>query len=122
MRHDGRYAGTRQSDRADACGISRLQGATSASVAGGRLSMPLFNPKTLMTGTVDEAGRVRASGLWANPTGGFAGMTVFNGQISNDVLEGTATDFRCHTNVHLRRMAPVRERAGKTPRSLHDRP
>ena len=106
----------------EVCGISRLQGTTSASVAGGHLSMPLFSPRTLMTGTVDEEGRVRASGLWPNPTGGFAGMTVFNGQISDDVLEGTATDFRCHTNVHLQRVAPVRERTSKRPRPLHDRP
>ena len=114
--------GTRQSDRTDACGISRLQGTTSASVTGGRFSMPLFNPRTLMTGTVGENGHVRASGLWPNPTGGFAGMTVFNGEISDDVLEGTATDFRCHTDVRLRRVAPLRQRASKTPRPLHDQP
>ena len=122
VRHDGRYAGTRQSDRTEACGISRLQGTTSASVTGGRISMPLFNPRTLITGTVGENGHVRASGLWPNPTGGFAGMTVFNGQISDDVLEGTATDFRCHTNVHLQRATPLREHGGKMPRPLHGRP
>ncbi len=75
-----------------------------------------------MTGTVGENGHVRASGLWPNPTGGFAGMTVFNGEISDGVLEGTATDFRCHTDVRLRRVTPLRQRVGKVPRPLHDQP
>ena len=59
--------------------------------------MRLFGGKTQLTGTVGADGRVRASGIWANPTGGFPGMTVLNGQVTDGVLDGTATDFRCHT-------------------------
>jgi hypothetical protein len=70
--------------------------------------MALFNAKTQMTGTVGEDGRVRASGLWPNPTGGFPGMTVLDGQIAGDTLSGTATDFRCHTDIRLQRVAPPR--------------
>jgi len=32
-------------------------------------------------------------------------MTVLNGSISDDVLRGTASDFRCRTSVMLRRSA-----------------
>lgn len=102
--YDGRYGGTRKSDAAEACGIVQLQGRTSARVSRGHLEMSLFGPKTPMTGTVGEDGRVRASGIWANPTGGFPGVTVLDGQVSGNRLEGTATDFRCHTDIDLLRL------------------
>jgi hypothetical protein len=104
--YDGQYAGTRQSDQAEACGIASLRGTTSARIAGGRLTMGLFSPKTRMTGTVGDDGTVRASGIWSNPTGGFPGMTLLNGKISGNELSGTATDFRCRTDVRLRRVEP----------------
>lgn len=103
---DGQYAGTRRSDQTEACGVAKLQGTTSARVTGGRLSMGLFGPNTSMTGAVGEDGRVRASGMWPNPTGGFPGMTVLNGQVAGDTLSGTATDFRCHTDIRLQRVSP----------------
>nr|WP_294523051.1 hypothetical protein [uncultured Rhodopila sp.] len=105
---DGRYAGTRQSDQAEACGVVRLKGPVSALIAGGHFSMALFSAKTQMTGTVGDDGRVRASGIWANPTRGFPGMTVLDGRIADGALDGTATDFRCHTEVRLRRVDPPR--------------
>nr|WP_294509297.1 hypothetical protein [uncultured Rhodopila sp.] len=102
---DGRYVGTRQSDQAEACGVVALKGSVSARVTDGHFFMALFSAKTQLTGTVGAGGRVRASGIWANPTGGFPGMTVLNGKIADDVLDGTATDFRCHTEVRLHRVA-----------------
>ncbi len=102
---DGQYAGTRRSDQTEACGVAKLEGTTTARIARGRLSMGLFGGKTQLTGTVGEDGRVRASGIWANPTGGFPGMTVLDGQISGKTLNGTATDFRCHTDIRLQRVA-----------------
>ncbi|MDQ2761956.1 MAG: hypothetical protein M3Y22_00145 [Pseudomonadota bacterium] len=109
--HDGRYVGTRQSDLLEACGISQRQGTVLAHVASGHFAMSLFSPKTQMTGTVGENGRVRASGIWSNPMGGFPGVTVLDGKIRDNVLDGTATDFRCHTNVHLRHVVPLRNHA-----------
>jgi len=64
-----------------------------------------------MAETVGEDGRVRASGIWSNPTGGFTGVTVLEGEIRDTVLDGTATDFRYHTDVHLRRVVPLRKPA-----------
>jgi hypothetical protein len=113
-RYDGHYAGTRRSDQAASCGVATLQGTTSARVSGGHLSMALFNANTRLTGTVGDDGRVRASGLWPNPTGGFPGMTVLDGQIVDDALEGTATDFRCHTELRLHRLRAVPDKK-KTP-------
>jgi hypothetical protein len=116
-RYDGHYAGTRQSDRTEVCGVSRLHGTTAARITRGHVDMDLFSPKTRMTGTVGDDGTVRASGLWTNPTGGFPGMTILNGRISDDELTGTASDFRCHTDIRLHRVAPPRGRsagAGKT--------
>jgi hypothetical protein len=101
--YDGYYAGVRVSDRADACGISQTKGKTSARVSSGRVAIPLFTSRTEMTGTVGEDGSVRASGIWPNPTGGFPGMTVLNGTIRGNALDGTASDFRCHTEIHLRK-------------------
>jgi hypothetical protein len=103
---DGYYAGVRLSDRTDACGITRAQGRTTARVAGGRVAIPLFTPGTPMTGTVGEDGTVRASGIWPNPTGGFPGVTVLNGTIKHNVLDGTASDLRCHTDIHLEKVVP----------------
>lgn len=101
---DGRYAGARVSDRADACGVTSLRGKTAARIQDGLVVIDLFSAKTRMTGSVGEDGRLRASGIWANPTGGFPGVTVLNGAIRSGILDGIATDFRCHTDVHLRRI------------------
>jgi hypothetical protein len=111
-RYDGTYVGTRESERPEPCGVTQQHGTTSARIAGGRVTVPLFGPRTLLTGTVGEDGTVRASGIWPNPTGGFPGMTVLNGSISDDVLRGTASDFRCRTSVMLRRSAAPRPPAG----------
>jgi hypothetical protein len=116
-RYDGQYAGTRQSDRTDVCGVSSLHGSTSARITHGHVAMDLFSPKTRMTGTVGEDGTVRASGLWSNPTGGFPGMTILNGKISDNELTGAATDFRCHTDVRLRRVAAPRGRSAAAGRT-----
>ena len=117
-RYDGQYAGTRQSDRTEACGVTRLNGTTSARITHGHVAMDLFGPKTRMTGTVGEDGTLRASGLWRNPTGGFPGLTILNGKISDNELTGTASDFRCHTDLRLRRIAVSHGRSaagGRTP-------
>jgi hypothetical protein len=109
---DGHYFGTRRSDRADACGISSTEGTTSARVAQGHLTMRLFGrPRTELAGTVGDNGRLRASGIWPNPTGGFPGVTVLNGYIRNETLEGTASDFRCHTDLRLRKITEPSSRA-----------
>ncbi len=102
-RFDGHYTGTRESDKAEACGVTATRGTTSASISGGHITMPLFGPKTPLTGSVGDDGTVRASGIWRNPTGGFPGETVLDARIRDDLLDGTATDFRCSTVVHLRR-------------------
>jgi hypothetical protein len=115
--YDGHYVGTRRSDRTEACGITRLNGSTSARIARGQVNMDLFGPKTQLTGTVGEDGRVRASGMWTNPTGGFPGMTILNGTISDNELSGTASDFRCHTDVRLQRVAPPRRQPPGTRRT-----
>jgi hypothetical protein len=109
-RYDGRYAGTRQSDRTDACGITSRHGTASATVEQGHLTMPLFGPRTQVVGTVGDDGRVRASGIWPNPTGGWPGVTVLNGTINQEILEGTATDFRCHTDLRLHKVGQLRAR------------
>jgi hypothetical protein len=116
-RFDGTYVGTRESDRPEACGLTQARGTTSARIAGGHVTVPLFGPRTVLTGTVGEDGTVRASGLWANPTGGFPGMTVLNGTIEADALAGMASDFRCHTSLLLRKAARPEAapyRTGKT--------
>jgi hypothetical protein len=101
---DGRYVGTRRSNRLDACGLSSPEGTTSAQIAQGRLTMPLFGPGTQLSGTVGDDGRVRASGIWPNPMGGFPGVTVLNGSVRNEELAGTASDFRCHTDLQLHKI------------------
>jgi hypothetical protein len=108
---DGRYVGTRHSDRLDECGINNPAGTTSALVAQGHLTMPLFGPRTQLAGTVGDDGRVRASGIWPNPTHGFPGVTVLDGHLKNEALEGTASDFRCHTDVRLRKVVPPTSRS-----------
>ena len=113
---DGRYVGTRQSKRPEVCGIGSPDGTTSATVKHGHVSLPLFGPHTVvLTGAVGDDGRVRASGWGKNPTGGFPALTVLNGQIANDVLEGTASDMRCQTEVKLQK---TRGREGP-PRPPH---
>ena len=100
--YDGRYVGTRQSNLADACGITATTGRTAASVAGGALTMQLFNPGTMVTGTVGADGTLRASGLWRSPRS-FANFTVLHGRIADGLLTGTASDSRCVTEITLRR-------------------
>jgi len=112
---DGRYVGERTTDQTEACGVARTHGTTSAVVARGHLTMPLFSPRTRLEGTVGADGTLRASGIWANPTGGFPGETVLNGRILDDVLEGTASDFRCHTDVHLRKVVPAKKPPSRKP-------
>lgn len=99
---DGRYAGTRESNLPDACGITSATGRTSATVSGGKLRMNLFDDSTRLDGTVGEDGAVRASGLWRTP-GSFHNFTVLEGRIVGGVLTGTATDRRCVTRVALTR-------------------
>ena len=99
---DGRYAGARESNLPEACGISAASGRTSATVSGGKLRMQLFDASTRLDGTVGEDGTVRASGLWKTP-GSFHNFTVLQGRITGGVLTGTATDRRCVTRVTLTR-------------------
>ena len=100
--HDGRYAGTRESNLPEACGIASAAGRTSATVSGGKLRMNLFDDSTRLDGTVGEDGAVRASGLWRTP-GSFHNFTVLEGRVVGGVLTGTATDRRCVTRVALTR-------------------
>jgi hypothetical protein len=67
-----------------------------------------------MAGTVGADGTLRASGIWPNPTGGFPGVTVLNGTIKDDVMDGTASDFRCHTDIHLQKIVPPSRKSGNT--------
>ncbi len=62
-----------------------------------------------MTGTVGDDGSLRASGIWPNPTGGFPGVTVLNGAIRDNVMNGTASDFRCHTDIYLQKIGPPKK-------------
>ena len=101
--HDGRYVGTRESNFLEACGITVATGRTAAEIAGGRLRMQLFNPGTVMTGTVGADGSLRASGLWKSPRS-FHNFTILQGKIAGGLLTGTATDSRCATEIALRRV------------------
>lgn len=112
-RYDGDYAGRRWSDKTVECGVTEQRGTTSAHISGGRLTLPLFGPRTRLEGSVGEDGALRASGLWANPKGGFPGMTILIGKVQEGVLQGIATDYRCHTEVDLKKTRQPRE----TPRS-----
>ena len=100
--YDGRYVGTRESNLTEACGITTTTGRTAADIAGGKLTMQLFNPGTKMTGTVGEDGVLRASGLWRSPRS-FHNFTVLHGKIAGGLLTGTATDNRCVTEITLRK-------------------
>jgi hypothetical protein len=98
---DGIYSGTRRSDNLDACGISKAEGTTTARVTKGHLTIPLFGPQTMLDGSVGDDGRLRASG-WAKPHASrFPRLMVLNGEIQDETLEGTASDFVCHTDVRL---------------------
>ncbi|MGD0104185.1 MAG: hypothetical protein ABSC06_09130 [Rhodopila sp.] len=112
--YDGRYVGTRQSDKLDACGISSPHGTTSAQVIDGRLTMPLFSSRTKLDGTVGEDGRVRASGIWRTPTERYPQITVLNGTIRDNVLDGRASDFQCTTDLKLHRILPHHPRNGSS--------
>ncbi len=101
---DGRYVGTRYSNLAEACGIAVTAGRTTADVAGGRLSMQLFDPGTKITGTVGSDGSLRASGIWKSPRS-FHNFTLLQGRIEEGLLTGTASDSRCYTDVALRKTA-----------------
>ncbi len=100
---DGRYVGTRKSNLSEACGIAATTGRTAANVAGGKLTMELFNPGTKMTGTVGADGKLRASGLWKSPHG-FHNFTLMQGEIVDGLLSGVASDSRCVTDVQLKRL------------------
>jgi hypothetical protein len=65
---DGRYVGTRRSDRLDACGIDKPVGTTSAQVTRGDLTMLLFGPRTQLIGTVGDGWACQGVGLipWAD--------------------------------------------------------
>ena len=101
--YDGRYVGTRQSNLPEACGITEAGGRTAADVAGGNLTMNLFNPGTKMTGTVGADGVLRASGLWRSPRS-FHNFTILHGTIAGGLLTGTASDSRCVTELTLRKV------------------
>ncbi len=101
--HDGRYVGTRQSNLTEACGITATAGRTAADVVGGALKMQLFNPGTVVTGTVGADGVLRASGLWKSPRS-FHNFTILQGKVAGGVLTGTASDQRCVTEVALKRV------------------
>jgi hypothetical protein len=101
--YDGRYVGTRLSNLTDACGITATRGRTAADILGGNLKMQLFTPDTKMTGTVGADGILRASGLWKSPHS-FHNFTILHGKIADGLLTGTASDFRCMTEVALRRV------------------
>ena len=101
--HDGRYAGTRQSNLPEACGTPAARGRAVADVKGGNLSMELFNPGTRLTGTVGADGALRASGLWKSPRS-FHNFTVLQGSIRDGRLTGTASDSRCVTELALQRV------------------
>lgn len=100
--YDGRYAGTRESNLLEACGITTATGRTAADIAGGNLRMQLF-PGTRMAGTVGADGSLRASGLWKTPHG-FHNFTVLRGKVAGDLLTGTASDNRCTTEIALRKV------------------
>ena len=101
--YDGRYAGTRQSNLPDACGITAARGRATADVRNGSLSMELFNPGTKITGTVGADGALRASGLWKSPRS-FHNFTVLEGSIRDGRLTGTASDSRCVTELSLQKV------------------
>ncbi len=100
--YDGRYVGTRESNLTDACGITATKGRTAADIAGGNLTMQLFNPGTKMTGTVGSDGVLRASGLWKSPRS-FHNFTILHGKVADGLLTGTASDNRCVTEITLRK-------------------
>jgi hypothetical protein len=103
--YDGRYAGTRVSNDTEICGAQTLKGSATAQVTKGRLTMSLFGPKTELDGTVGDNGRVRASGIWRTATESFPQITVLNGSIRDDTLDGTASNYRCETSVRLHKTA-----------------
>lgn len=102
---DGRYVGTRVSNDAAICGTQTLKGNATAHVAQGHLTMSLFGPKTEMDGTVGDNGQVRASGIWRTATENYPQVTVLNGHIRDDVLDGSASNFRCETSFRLHKAA-----------------
>jgi hypothetical protein len=106
--YDGRYVGTRQSNNPEVCGISGPRGTTAAQVTRGRLTLPLFGSRTLLEGTVGEDGRVRASGIWRTPTEHYPQVTVLNGWIQDELLQGRATNYRCDTDLMLHKVVPHR--------------
>lgn len=105
---DGVYVGSRHSNDAAACGIEAPAGKSSASVSRGRLSVELFSSGTRMVGTVGEDGTLRASGFWPAPHS-FAAITVLKGKITGTVLAGSASNFRCTTEITLARQGRVRK-------------
>jgi hypothetical protein len=106
--YDGQYVGTRQSNGTISCGVGSARGTTSAQVTRGRLTMLLFDPKTELDGTVGADGRLRASGIWRTPAESYPQITVLNGSVKDDRLQGHANDFRCDTSLMLHKVVPRR--------------
>ena len=101
--YDGRYVGTRQSNLAEARGITATAGRTAADIAGGTLRMQLFSPGARMTGTVGADGVLRASRLWKSPRS-LHNFTILQGKVGGGLLTGTASDSRCVTEIALRKV------------------
>ena len=83
-------------------------GRSSALVTKGQVKIDLFDARTRLDGTVGEDGTLRASGFWAAPHS-FAAITVLKGRIDGDTLSGTASNFRCTTDVSLTRQGRSRK-------------
>ena len=105
--YDGRYAGGRHSNDPMACGIDAATGRSSASVIRGQVRIDLFDARTRLDGTVGEDGTLRASGFWPAPHS-FAAITLLKGRIDGDTLSGTASNFRCTTEIRLARQGRSR--------------
>ena len=114
--YDGTYRGQRVSDSAENCGISTPNGQTSALIARGHLTLPLFGPQSVLEGTVSEDGRVRADGYTPELPRRFPQMTVLTGRIDNEILRGEADNFGCHTQLDLHKIAPVSTKPAASPK------
>jgi hypothetical protein len=107
---DGRYLGTRHAAPLESCATLKPDGTTSAEISKGEVTIPLFGPQSRLRGTVGADGRVHASGMWSRSQRYFPRMTVLNGQISDGILTGNATDMQCVTELQLHKIvAPPKQ-------------